>query len=107
MVAVDQDDLKSTAGESESLHLVTDLTEDASAEGHWLPSKRPEKDSDSNEDVIGEAEERHNDSASDNLAGVATAAQPHIKVVVPAVEQNGNQDEPEDTSTPPLSLIHI
>jgi len=99
MVAVAQDDLNSTTRGNDTVQFDAELTESQEAGGHWLPSKRPEKD---NEDVIKEAEERDDGSTVRELAGVATADQPHITIVAPATEHDGNGDEQEDSSPPPL-----
>ena len=99
MIAVAQDDLNSTARGIDTIDLDADLTESQKAGGHWLPSKRPEKD---NEDVIGGVEERDDNNTVQELAGVATADQPHITIVAPATEHDINEDEQEDSSPPPL-----
>ena len=99
MIAVAQDDPNSTARGIDTIDLDADLTESQKAGGHWLPSKRPEKD---NEDVIGGVEERDDNNTVQELAGVATADQPHITIVAPATEHDINEDEQEDSSPPPL-----
>jgi len=103
MVAVAQDDLGSTVRVDDTVFSSADLIASQIAGGHWLPSKRPEKDSESNEDIVNrETRELDDDKNTQMPVETATANQPHITVVAPEVEHDGNQDEREDSSPPPL-----